>query len=64
MGRYHVISHEVTKGVTTVTEWSCHGHVSQVTSHSHNMWQRSQLTSSMETMEVKEHCHIVIVYIV
>jgi len=64
MGRYHVTSHEVTKGVTKVTEWSHHGHVSQVTSHSHNMWQRSQLTSSIETMGVKEYCHIVIIYIV
>jgi len=60
MGKYHM----------TVTEsQSCdrsHGMVMshEVTSHSHNMWQRSQLTSNIETIGVKEHSHIVIVYIV
>jgi len=54
VGRYHV----------TVTESQMcdrgHGMVMSqgVTSHSHNMWQRSQLMSSIETIRVKEHSHI------
>jgi len=45
------------KGVTKVTEWSCHSHIThRVTSYGHSMWQRSQLTS-MRTVGAKVHSH-------
>jgi len=54
VGKYHVTSHSSHRMVMS----------HRVTSHSNNMWQRSQLISSLEIMGVREHNHIVIVYIV
>ena len=50
MGRYHVTSHGVTKGVTMVTE--CYVIV------------MSQVIVTWRLWEIEEHSHIVIVYIV
>ena len=64
IGRYHVT---VTKSQKVWQQsQNGHSHVTHngITSHSHSMWQRSQLMSSIETMGVREHSHIVIVYIV
>jgi len=64
VGRYHVTVTESQRQDSShrmvMSQVTSH----RVTSHSNSMWQRSQLTSSMETMGVREHSHIVIVYIV
>ena len=54
MGRYY----------KTVTESQRYDSGYIMSHHSHSMWQRSQLMSSMKTMRDKKHSHIVIVYIV
>jgi len=51
-GKYHMTLIESQKGMIVVMEWSHH-----TQSHSHSIWQRSQLISNMRTEGNKVYSH-------